>query len=71
MLEYIQNYYVVAERYRSDPETERQLEAQRDASMRAISSAIDHFIDTETGETADSLRDAKSNALAGSRWEGD
>jgi hypothetical protein len=37
--------------------------------MRTISSAIDDFIDTETGRTVDILRDAKSRALSGSRWE--
>jgi hypothetical protein len=64
MLTYIQNYYVVAEGYRSDPETERRLESQRAETLRAISAALDNYIEANPDARSESLRAAKAKALS-------
>jgi hypothetical protein len=43
MIEYIQRYYQVGEGYRSNPETEERLEAQRRRAIESISKAIEEF----------------------------
>jgi hypothetical protein len=69
MLEYIQRYYVVGPGYRSDPETERALEEQREKSLQTICNALDAYSDSKADGAADKIRAAKLKALAGSRWE--
>jgi uncharacterized membrane protein len=63
MLTYIQNYYVVADGYRSDPETEQQLESQRAETLQAISAALDEYIEANPDARAESLKAAKAKAL--------
>jgi hypothetical protein len=42
-VEYIRRYYVPAEGYHSDAETEKRLETQRQRTIDAISSALDDY----------------------------
>ena len=64
MLGYIQDYYVVADGNRSDPETEKRLESQRAETLRIISKALDEYIEANPDARADSLKAAKAKALS-------
>ena len=49
MLEYISTYYVPGPGYRSDPETEATLQAQRERSLATISAALQRFTGQDFG----------------------
>jgi hypothetical protein len=52
ILDYARNYYVVGPGYRSDPETEAKLEAQRRRTIDTIMVAIEEFKRREAGEAS-------------------
>jgi hypothetical protein len=52
MLEYVQTYYVPGPGYRSDPQTEAALEAQRARTLAAIASALRKFSGEDFGTDA-------------------
>jgi hypothetical protein len=43
MVEYIRNYYPVGPGYRSDPQTEAELENQRRETIKQISTALQKY----------------------------
>jgi hypothetical protein len=49
MLEHISKYYVPGPGYRSDPETEAALEAQRERSLATLASALSQFTGQDFG----------------------
>jgi hypothetical protein len=56
MLEYVQWYYVPGPGYRSDPETEAALEAQRARTVAAIVAALRAFTGADFGTDAAAWR---------------
>jgi hypothetical protein len=57
MLEYISGYYVPADGYRSNPQTEAALEAQRAKTLSTIAGALREYTGKDLGPDAKAWRD--------------